>query len=155
MTGVAAHAFLEPYIGVSATKVTNKLHPATLPTLPRPISRDHTYPFPHSYALFPHNLRIPVNIPTHPPSRTHAPSLAHPRILSYPVGGVRRHDSILSHAPTYPLSRTYASSLTHLRILSHAPTHPPSRTNVSLPPLTGRRPIAYTYSIPHFHEYPY
>ena len=81
------------------------------------------YHFPHSFALFPNNLRIPANIPTYPPSRTHASSLTHLR-----------------------------TSLTHPRILSHAPTHPLSRTYASLPPLTGRRPIAYTFSIPHTHE---
>ena len=122
------------------------------------------YHFPHSYALFPNNLRIPATTPTYPPSptqalpfahsrilsraptyppsRTHAPSLAHLRILpgrkQLPVlvGG-----RILSRAHTYPPSRTHAPSLAHLRILSHAPTHPLSRTYASLPLLQVDAPL--------------
>ena len=88
------------------------------------------YHFPHSYALFPINLRIPVNIPTYPPSRTHTSSLAHLRVLS--------------HAPTHPLSRTHASSLTHPRIFSHAPTHPHPLLEVDAPSLIPTQSLTST-----------
>ena len=175
MIGVAAHAFLEPYIGVSATKVTNKLHPATLSPIPRPISSTPALHSIRSHALFLAIIRTPLPTLLHPsPStptlhsiRFHAlflvticttsptPSPYFPTTCASPPTFLR----ILPRAPTHPLSRTYAplsrthvSSLTHPHIFSHAPTHPLSRTYASLPPLTGRRPIAYTFSIPHTHE---
>lgn len=77
------------------------------------------YHFPHSYALFPNNLRIPATTPTYPLSRTNVSSLAHPGI---PVT-----------TPTYPLSRTYVSSLTHQRILPRAPTYPCPLLQVDAP----------------------
>lgn len=146
MTGVAAHAFLEPYIGVSATKVTNKLHPATLPTLPRSISSTPTLHSIRSHALFLAIIRTPF------------PTLLHPSPSTPTLNPIRFHALFLvticttSPTPSPYFPTTCASPPTFLRILPRAPTHPLSRTYASLPPLTGRRPIAYTFSIPHTHE---
>lgn len=95
------------------------------------------YHFPHSYALFPNNLRIPATTPTYPLSHSPAAPSPLPRILSHaPI--------ILSHAPTYLLSRTHASSLTHLRILSHAPTHPCPLLQVDAPSLIPTQALTST-----------
>lgn len=147
MTGVAAHAFLEPYIGVSATKVTNKLHPATLSPIPRPISSTPALHSIRSHALFLAIIRTPLPTLLHPsPStptlhsiRFHAlflvticttsptPSPYFPTTCASPPPLPR----ILPRPLRHYLSHTHVSSLAHLRILSHAPTYPLSRTNAS------------------------
>ena len=124
MTGVAAHAFLEPYIGVSDAKVTNNSHPATLPTLPRSIS----------------------STPTLHPIRSHASSHPLPRSIS--------PDNTYLLIYFYALFSTTCASPPPLpRILSRPPRQSLPHTHILPPPLTGRCSITYTYSSPQIHEH--
>ena len=142
MTGAAAHAFLEPYIGVSSAKVTNKLHSATLPTLPRSISSTPTL----------HSIRSRAS--SHPLQRfIPSASALHPirsRASSHPlqrfIPSAPALHSIRSHALFLPTIRTFSSTptpyspqLAHPRHHSHVSSlaHPgsPSRTPTYSHPL--------------------
>lgn len=131
MTGVAAHAFPEPYIGVSATKVTNKLHPATFPPLPRPISSTPTLNPIRSHALFLPTIRTFSSTSTpyspqlaHPYHHFHVSSLTHQRIpapstgrcpIAYTYSIPHIHENLQRITRTYlPIARTPPPTYTHL-----------------------------------------
>ena len=90
------------------------------------------YHFPHSYALFPINLRIPVNIPTYPLSRTHVspPSLTGRRPIAYTYSIPHIHENLQRITRTYlPIARTPPSTYTHLLLLLYVDARPLIRTS--------------------------
>ena len=134
MTGVATHAFLEPYIGVSVTKVTNKLHPAIS-------SHTSTLYFIHPNAQFHPLPRFIPSAPTLYFSRQYVPPypLLHPSPSAPALHSIRSHALFLvticttSPTPTPYFPSTCASPSTFPRILSHAPTYPRLHLQVDAP----------------------
>lgn len=141
MTGVAAHAFPEPYIGVSATKVTNKLHPAISPTLPRSISSTPALHPIRSHALFLPTIRTFSSTSTpyspqlaHPYHHFHVSSLTHQRIpapstgrcpIAYTYSIPHTHENLQRITRTYlPIARTPPSTYTHLFPLLYVDARP-------------------------------